>query len=174
MFIVTNESRNFWINKVSLESSLIESVNQCDVLFLPTDFRNISNGFFTTSTDFFQFIKKKENITVDICINDEDYIPISLNSREFRLGTFLIKDIAIPIFVMIAGEYFLDFLKASPTEDTVSISIIVEKEDKNYKFDYEGNIENFLKLEKQFNLKRDKVKDEKFNNSPKEFQNKKI
>ncbi|WP_324682357.1 hypothetical protein [Bibersteinia trehalosi] len=169
--IITDENRERWIKKVSLEPSLIESVRNCDVLLLPTDFKDITNGFYSTSSDFLQYIQKKENITTDICINDDDYKLISLNSREFRLGDFILKGMVLPIFIGVVIEYISDYLKASPKEDKVSISIIIEKDDGNYKLEYNGNIENFLKLEGKLN---EKTKNEENNRSSTKFQNKEI
>lgn len=169
--IITDENREQWIKKVSLEPSLIEGVRNCDVLLLPTDFRDITNGFYSTTNDFLQYIKKKENITTDICINDDNYKLISLNSREFRLGNFILKGIVLNIFIGVITEYILDYLKASPQEDKISISMIIEKEDGNYKLEYNGNVENFLKLEEELN---EKAKNEENNRSSTKFQNKEI
>lgn len=169
--IITDENREQWIKKVSLEPSLIEGVRNCDVLLLPTDFRNITNGFYSTTNDFLQYIKKKENITTDICINDNEYKLISLNSREFRLGNFILNGIVLPIFIGVVTEYILDYHKASPQEDKISISMIIEKDDGNYKLEYNGNIENFLKLKEKLN---EETKNEENNRSSTKLQNKEI
>ncbi|WGE48312.1 MULTISPECIES: hypothetical protein [Actinobacillus] len=142
----TDNTREIWINKVSLNKDLITGIKTCDILFLPIDsYKNIENGFLSDTYDLFQYLKNQKNISTDICINDEDFTLISLNSREFRFGKVLLKEIVLPIFIGFVSDYLLDYVKAT-NEDSVSLSITIEKENGNYQFDYEGNVENFLKL----------------------------
>lgn len=160
MFTHTNESRESWIKEVSLESSLVEGVKNSDILFLPIKkYKDINYIFFTTAEDFFKYVKKQNKASVDICINNDDYNRVSLNSREFRLGTILVKEFVLPVLVGLVINYFSDNLKTS-VDDEVSISIIVEKENGNYQLDYKGNIDNFIKLKDQFNLKKEDVKND--------------
>ena len=158
MFTHTNENRDFWIKEVSLIPSLVEGVKNSDILFLPIkEYRDVNYIFFTTADDFFKYVKKQNEASVDICINDDDYKLVSLNSREFRLGTILVKEIALPFLVGVAINYFTDNLKTSE-DDKVSISIIVEKENGNYQLDYNGDIDNFIKLKDQLKLKKEDTK----------------
>ena len=174
MFTHTNENREFWIKEVSLDADLIEDIRNSDILFLPVrEYRNINNIFYTTAGDFFKYIKKQNDISVEICINDRDYKPISLNSREFILGTILIKDIVLPILVGIATNYFIENQKAD-NDDKVSISIIVEKKDGNYRLDYDGDINGFIKLKDKIDLEREEQENEKSDQSANQLQNEKI
>lgn len=53
----------------------------------------------------FAYLQSQVGDRVEICIGEDDYVEIELNSRKIRLGKFILKDIALPLFLSILGGY---------------------------------------------------------------------
>ena len=55
--------------------------------------------------ELFAYLQSQVGDRVEICIGEDEYVEIELNSRKIRLGKFILKDIALPLFLSILGGY---------------------------------------------------------------------
>ncbi len=147
----SSRSREEWMEITGLPENLKASVMAADVLIVPSMMSAQPMAFMTGTMDLYAIIKAQMGDKMEICIADEDYEEIELNSRTLRLGRFLVKQIALPLFLSVLGTYIYDRLKEpEPVEvtielpdyqqpATVSFTIAVEDTLGNKKeFQYEG------------------------------------
>lgn len=101
-----------WVNKDYIPDNLKESLSNAAILIIPSEnLRDYDKPLFPTSTDeIFRYFKKNlpQDLTIDICISDEDFVEYAFNSNYKRLGLFLVKSAAIPVFVALFSAYIYD------------------------------------------------------------------
>lgn len=156
--IVTDSSRSRedWIQLVNLPKELWERVLATDILIVPSMMFDKPEAFVSGTMELFAYLQSRVGDRVEICIADEDYLEIELNARKLRLGKFLIKEIALPVFVGVLGAYIYDNLKVSnnvnppveiqeyqkPTEIDFTI-IIEDSTGRRKEFSYDGPAEDY-------------------------------
>lgn len=74
--------------------------------------------------EILRFFKEKlpEGKLIDICITDEDYQEFAFYSDYKRLGNFVVKAVAVPVFVAILSTYVYDkYIKEDNTKPQIQI-----------------------------------------------------
>ena len=147
----STHSREEWMEIAGLPEELKETVMDADVLIVPSLIQNQPKAFMVGTMDLYAILKAQMGDKMEICIADDDYEEIELNSRTLRLGRFWVKQVALPLFLSVLGAYIYDRLKEpEPVEVTVelpgyqqpaTISFTIAVEDtlgKKKEFQYEG------------------------------------
>lgn len=151
--IVKDSSRSGeeWMEIAGLPEDLKASVMAADVLIVPSMMADCPKAFMVGTMDLYAIIKAQLGDKMEICIADDDYEEIELNSRTLRLGRFLVKQVTLPLFLSVLGAYIYDRIKEPEPIDvkvelpayqqsaTVSFTIAVEDSlGKKKEFQYEG------------------------------------
>ncbi len=144
-------SREEWMGIARLPEKLRQNVLAADVLIVPSMLQNQPKAFVVGTMDLYAILKKNLGDRIEICIADEDYEEIELNSRTLRLGSFMVVSVALPLFLNLVGNYIYDRLtEPDPIAKevdvpefqqpaTVSFTITVEDTlGKKKEFQYEG------------------------------------
>ena len=147
----TTRSREEWMEITGLPEDLKASVMAADVLIVPSMMADSPKAFMVGTMDLYAIIKSQLGDKMEICIADDDYEEIELNSRTLRLGRFLVKQVTLPLFLSVLGAYIYDRIKEPEPIDvkvelpayqqsaTVSFTIAVEDSlGKKKEFQYEG------------------------------------
>lgn len=148
----SSRSREEWMEVTGLPEDLKESVMAADVLIVPSMMPAKPKAFMTGTMDLYAVLKAQMGDKIEICIADDDYEEIELNSRTLRLGRFCVKDVALPLFVGVLSAFIYDRLikEPEPVEVTVempefqqpaTVSFTIAVEDslgKKKEFQYEG------------------------------------
>ena len=87
-------SRDEWMEMVGLPENLRPNVMAADVLIVPSMIQDQPKAFMVGTMDLYAILKKNLGDKMEICIADEDYEEIELNSRTLRLGRFMVKSVA--------------------------------------------------------------------------------
>jgi hypothetical protein len=144
-------SREEWIEFSGLPEELKAKVMAAEVIVLPSLIPDNPKAFMTGTMDLYALLQTKFGEKAEICIADEDYVEIELNSRVLRIGKILVLSVALPLLLNILGNYIYDRIKEpniNQTEiviqefqqpATVSFTIAVEDTlGKKKEFHYEG------------------------------------
>lgn len=144
-------SREEWMEIAGLSEDLRQNVMAADVLIVPSMIQDQPKAFMVGTMDLYAILKKNMGDKMEICIADEDYEEIELNSRTLRLGRFVVVSVTLPLFLNLVGNYIYDRLTepdpvvnevAAPEfrqPATVSFTITVEDTlGKKKEFQYEG------------------------------------
>ena len=147
----STHSREEWMEIAGLPEELKETVMDADVLIVPSLIQNQPKAFMVGTMDLYAVLKAQMGDKMEICIADDDYEEIELNSRILRLGRFCVKQVALPLFLSVLSAYIYDRLKEpEPVEVTVelpeyqqpaTVSFTIAVEDtlgKKKEFQYEG------------------------------------
>ena len=115
-------SREEWMEIAGLPEDLRQNVMAADVLIVPSMIQDQPKAFMVGTMDLYALLKSHLGYKMEICIADEDYEEIELNSRILRLGRFCVKQVALPLFLSVLGAYIYDRLKEpEPVEVTVEL-----------------------------------------------------
>jgi hypothetical protein len=130
-----------------------------DVLIVPSMIQDQPKAFMVGTMDLYALLKSHLGDKMEICIADEDYEEIELNSRTLRLGRFMVKSVALSLFLNVVGNYIYDRLtEPNPVAKevdvleyqqpaTVSFTITVEDTlGKKKEFQYEGPAADYKKV----------------------------
>lgn len=112
-------SREEWIKMVELPESMRSSVLSADILIVPSMMPKRPLAFMSGTTDLFAYLQSQVGDRVEICIDEEKYVEIELNSRKIRLGKILLKDLVLPLFLSILGGYIANRCDRSAVPETV-------------------------------------------------------
>lgn len=131
----------------------IEEIKQANVLIIPNEgFRDKKGLFFPECTsEFYQFLKSKSEIKTEICIDDDEFEKLELHADIVYVATLVVQYTVLPIVTSMIASYLYDKVKSmnkEKDETNINVHIIVEKNGKSKKVDYEGSIDNFEKAMK--------------------------
>ena len=131
----------------------IEEIKQANVLIIPNEgFRDKKGLFFPECTsEFYQFLKSKSEIKTEICIDDDEFEKLELHADIVYVATLVVQYTVLPIVTSMSASYLYDKVKSmnkEKDETNTNVHIIVEKNGKSKKVDYEGSIDNFEKAMK--------------------------
>ena len=79
--------------------------------------------------------------------DEDDYVEIELNSRKIRLGKFILKDIALPLFLSILGGYIANQCNRPAVPETV---IEVQEFQKPIEVEFSITVEDSTGRRKEF------------------------
>lgn len=152
-------SRGEWMEIAELPEELKANVMAADVLIVPSMIQDQPKAFMVGTMDLYALLKSHLGDKMEICIADEDYEEIELNSRTLRLGRFLVKSVALSLFLNVLGNYIFARLTEPDTvvkevdvpeyqqPATVSFTITVEDTlGKKKEFQYEGPAADYKKV----------------------------
>lgn len=126
----------------------IEDIKQANVLIIPNEgFRDKKGYFFPECTsEFYQLLKSQTEIQTEICIDDDEFEKLELHADIVYVATLIVQYAVFPIVTSMIASYLYDKVKSmnkEKDETNTNVHIIVEKNGKSKKVDYEGSIENF-------------------------------
>lgn len=126
----------------------IEDIKKANVLLIPDErFRDRKGLFFPECTsEFYQFLKNRFEIQTEICIDDDDFKKLELHADIINVATLIVQYAVLPIVTGIISAYLYDKVKSmnkEKGETNTIVHIIVEKNGKSKKIDYEGSVEKF-------------------------------
>lgn len=125
--VETNESFKSWLEKDIVTDDLRETLFAASILIVPFEnLRETINPFlFPVGTeDILRYFKENlpEGQQIDICVTDENYQEFVFNSDYKRVGNFLVKAVAVPIFVTIFSAYIYDkYIKEDNSKPQITI-----------------------------------------------------
>jgi hypothetical protein len=114
VFRVTDSNENFetWIEKDFVSNDTRNSLRQASILLIPTiGFRNNNEPTFPSGTEeFLAYFKEKlpDNLIIDICVDDDKYLELALHSDYKRIGKFLVRTVALSVFLNVFSSYIYD------------------------------------------------------------------
>lgn len=155
----TTRSREEWMEIAGLPEDLKASVMAADVLIVPSMMPAQPKAFMEGTMDLYAVLKTLMGDKIEICIADDDYEEIELNSRILRLGRFCVKKVVLPVFLGVLSAYIYDRIKEpEPIEVSVvlpeyqqpaTVSFTIEVEDtlgKKKEFQYEGPAADYKEI----------------------------
>ena len=142
-----SRSREDWISYTSLPAELRSDVMSADVLIVPSLMADQPKAFMAGTMELFAFLKSQLGDRIEICISDDDYIEIELNSRTLRLGRFWVKSVALTLFLNVLGNYIYDRIKQP---DPVVIEINAPEFQQASTIDFTLAVEDTLGKKKEF------------------------
>ena len=125
---ITDATENFrtWLEKSYIDIELKNELSNTSILIVP--FENLRDSIgpvFPTGTDYLlQYFQKRlpQEISIDICISDSDYQTFEFNNHYRRIGKFVIKSVAIPVFVSIISSYIYDkYIKSDESKPLIQV-----------------------------------------------------
>lgn len=121
---------------------------EADVLLYPNKFcrENIHNCFPEQTMYFYNYLKEeatKQDVTVDICASDENYLELELHSDLANLPHLIVTSIALPIVTKLIASYLYDLWKKRKTDLNTNIKITVEDNGIAKCIKYEGDAKYF-------------------------------
>lgn len=126
---ITDSNENFetWLSKDFVTDELKQLVSNASILIVPFEnLRDTPNPllFPIGTEEILRFFKEKlpEGQLIDICITDEDYQEFAFYNDYKRLGNFVVKAVAVPVFVTILSAYVYDkYIKEDNTKPQIQI-----------------------------------------------------
>lgn len=134
--------------KTNLSPELLEKIKTADILLLPyADFRGYQNCLFPEQTyQFFTHLMKeakKQSLSVDLAVSDEDYKEIELHADVVNLADIIIQWVLFPVVINMISSYLYDLVQQRKKKMKANIKITVEKSGKARTVNFEGDIESF-------------------------------
>lgn len=131
----TREGFEFWSQQSFVPDDLRQAITSASILFIPSiDFRENSGPTFPINTTFLLDYFKElapEGLSVDIAVSDNEYRELALYNNYIRLGKFLIKDVALPIFINILSGFISDNI--TKKDDTIHpVQIVYNIQNNNF------------------------------------------
>jgi hypothetical protein len=132
----------------NLSPELLEKIKAADILLLPyADFRGYQNCLFPEQTyQFYTHLMKeakKQSLSVDLAVSDEDYKEIELHADVVNIADILIQWVLFPLTINMVSSYLYDLVQQRKKKMNANIKITVEKNGKAKTVSFEGDIENF-------------------------------
>lgn len=132
----------------NLSPELLEKIKAADILLLPyADFRGYQSCLFPEQTyEFYTYLikeAKKQNLSVDIGVSDEDYKEIELHADVVNIAEVLIQWVLFPVVTGMISAYLYDLVRQRKKKMNANVKITVERNGKTKTVNFEGNIENF-------------------------------
>ena len=147
------------IDKDYITDKRRQEIKEAQIISLPEEhFRGYTEKLFHSCVSRFFKSLNEENpeIKTDFCIEKDKYLELDLHSAEFSLGSFILKDILLPIFIDLVKDFLEKAFNIS-NDDRVNINIIFENKDNEngvqplQELKYDGKINEMEeKIQKQF------------------------
>lgn len=123
----TDDTFQTWLEKEFVSEDLKKTLEKASILIVPFEnLRDTPNPLlFPIGTEnILRYLKEKlpEEQLVDICISNELYQEFAFYSDYKRIGNFVIKAVAVPVFVTIFSAYIYDaYIKEDNTKPKIEI-----------------------------------------------------
>lgn len=126
----------------------MDDIKEANVLIIPNEgFRERTGYFFPECTsEFYKFLKDQTEIKTEICIDDDEFEKLELHADIVYVATLIVQYAVLPIVTSLIASYLYDKVKSMNKEKNATntdVHIIVEKNGKSKRIDFEGSIDNF-------------------------------
>lgn len=118
-------SRHEWIERMQLSDDIAASAIKAEVLVVPSNYVDRPLAFPVSTMDFYTLIKNQMGDSVEICVKDEDYEEIELNSHTLRLPTIKVKEHILPFVIGFMVNFVYD-RTAAPAQPQANVEVNVE------------------------------------------------
>lgn len=116
-----------WIRASCIGDNLRKRLESANVLIVPMNrFGQYDEPLFAAGTDeLLHYFKRLESneILVEVCAEDEDYTELSLHSDLIRLGSFVVQNVVLPLFLNLLSNYVYDKVKSRPGESWIDVEV---------------------------------------------------
>ena len=149
-------SRKEWIDRMQLSERFAKSAIDADVLLVPSNYVDRPLAFPVLTSDIFTILKSKLECSVEICVNDEDFEEIELNSHTFRLPTIKVKAAMLTIALNLVSTYIYNKLDNASQPDVnvnVNVEVTVPEYQKPTEMDFTIEVEDTTGKSKAFHYK---------------------
>lgn len=142
------EKYESFISKPYINEELQKVIANSDVLIIPlVGFRDKDEPLFPIHTnEIFRFLKKS-SVNVEVCIDDDKYYELALHSDLKRIGKFVVKEFALPVFIAVISTYitanYIEENENNNSKDEIKIEITVIDSLSSKRIDYEGPADKF-------------------------------
>lgn len=113
-FEVTNSNESFkvWSEKEFISDDLRVAIEKASILILPTIGFRVENeiSFPIDTTSIYQYFANNlpKNTNIEVCVSDDLFQELSLNSHAKRIGIFLVNVVILNIFLSLLSSYIYD------------------------------------------------------------------
>lgn len=149
-------SREEWIEKMQLSEDIAASALDADVLVVPSNYVDRPLAFPVLTSDIFTILKSQLEGSVEICVNDEDFEEIEINSHTFRLPTIKVKAAVLTIALNLVSTYIYNKLDNASEPDVnvnVNVEVTVPEYQKPTEMDFTIEVEDSTGKSKAFHYK---------------------
>jgi len=122
----SNENFATWAAQSFVSDDLRSILQEKSILLVPEiGFRDRDIPVFPVGTEnLLEYFQKNApaNYSIDICVNEDLYAELSLHHDYIRLGRFLVKEIALPVFIGLLTAYITEnYIKHEDSKPKVEI-----------------------------------------------------
>lgn len=147
-------TRKEWIERMQLSEDVAASAIDADVLVVPSNYVDRPLAFPVLTSDIFTVLRNQLEGCVEICVNDEDFEEIELNSHTFRLPTIKVNAAVITIVLNLVSNYIYDKLdKVSEPDVNTKTEVTVPEYQKPTDMDFTIEVEDSTGKSKAFHYK---------------------
>lgn len=134
-----------------LDSELRDQLNGADVILMPwPGFRDWAKPVFPERTEeLFRFLRDRapDSIAVELALQDEDYVEVSLRHEFVTLPEVVVTLIAAPVAVNLISDWLREFLRNRHDAAVVKFKMSVDMSDGAARsIEYEGPVRTFENL----------------------------
>ena len=120
----SQETFSTWLSRDYINTELQIELAKASILLTPfEDLRDNTPPVFPIGTEsLIEYFKKNlpSEISIDICIGEDDYLEFAFYNNYKRLGKFVVISVAIPIFVTVLSSYIYDnYVKADESKPPI-------------------------------------------------------
>lgn len=84
-----HKTLNDWCEEMALPDDLRQSVMSSQLVLIPEGYKDNPKAFTNYANDFYQYCKHIDNLSIEICCNDDDFTQFELCSVKVRLGKII-------------------------------------------------------------------------------------
>lgn len=137
----TTRTSEFWINQPKLSKETCRQLRKADIMIVPEgdDYHGKGAYFPEGTVEFYHFLLSQD-VSVEVAAEDATFQELARHFNLYILGEFLIKDVALPLFIGLLVEHLKNRL-LDPKTSAVKIGVTSQKADGSAKhLTYEGPV----------------------------------
>lgn len=98
-----------WCDEMALSDELRQSVLSSQLVLIPEGYKGNPKAFTNYANDFYQYCKRIDNLSIEICCNDDEFTQFELCSVKVRLDKiFSVSSISGVILWSVLSGYIKD------------------------------------------------------------------
>jgi len=138
----TSETFEYWLEQPFISNELRNLLSGKTLLLTPQNGHGDSEVlcFPTGTEDLLRFLRdnQTEDLSVDICIEDEDYRELSLHSDLLILAGVIMTLVAAPVAVNVISHWIIKRLGSRVEQTDLKCEITVVDNNRSIHFKYDG------------------------------------
>lgn len=141
----STKSRRDWIAFSQLNEEVASAVLSADVILLPSEYEQSPLAFPLATRDLFASLQSSLGDKLEICINDEDFVELELNSRVLRMPKILVTSVLLPVILNLVCAFVYDRYLSSKQESVnvdVNVEVAVPEFQKPVEMDFTIEVED--------------------------------